>query len=1094
MAIKNKDLIDISQPFDEVIKQMQLLVETSAKLSKTLSTDLKKSLEDLSKSPTGDLQKKYEDTKISLEKANKEFKENKALLNELKKIETESMRLQAQKITLDSKDYKANRELNEELRRRKKSIEDDVKLARVHRDSLAAKEIKLRQLKQQYRESGSAIAQQMLPQIKKLDTEVKKLNSAIGNNQGKVGSYFKTFVQGAASMATMYVSFQGFTRLIRSTFGIMTSFEKTMSGVAAISGATGTELQKLEEDAKRLGATTSKTATEVARLQVEYAKLGFTTQEILNATEATVLLSQATGEDLARSAEIAGATIRGFGMDASESSRVVDVMAASFTSSALNLERFAEAMKYVAPVAKASGITLEQTAAMMSKLADAGIHGSMAGTALRQIMLEMAKAGKTGMQGFNEMAKAGLSLADANDEVGQRAATALLILSENEKAVNSLTESYNNAEGAAKKMADTQMDNLSGSIVILSSAWEGLLLKLTKGDGVLRKIVDGLTSFLTFLTRNVRIIVNVAKAIATLTTAFLAYRTAIFLTNTQVGIYIASLISKNAVLSLSTIRTYALAKAQAALNAIMKLNPFVLVASALAAVTMAMATQTEEAKLLYDELGRTNEEYEDMYKNLTEIEKIQKQIKDIAGEGLVIGQLDVAKSTLRIFQEAWDNGLSMIETERGAILLTEELIKGQEKRVAELESQLNELKKKRTEIKKKEIKKENEHTKKLAEEHIKRIEQQRDFRTSELKLWGAGQSAIFASEQRFNEQILELRKKYGLLNEIEYKTQANKNALARKEQQKKELEDTKAMFKEMNKAFSIGGDESGESDIPTEKKLSKDEMLMKFLGVDENQLNELKSIYSELAAGLDEIFTRMNEKWQRAINSFNTKISEQNSIVQREQEAMLQGQANTYEQEKQRLLELQAVRDEAVEREKQNNIIQLRLQQAEKLGALSLAAANLLSNGSKLGPIGIAAAGISALGLIGTMAAVESQIQGLKKYREGGLLEGASHENGGVLLVNNGRAIAEAEGGEFILNREATKNSPIIANMINEHKITDREILPALRVQRELRLLGIDENTSATKDLTKALMQGNEIVAGGYKVRRVGRNLTRSRI
>jgi len=189
MAIKNKDLIDISQPFDEVIKQMQLLVDTSAKLSKTLSTDLKKSLEDLSKSPTGDLQKKYEDTKISLEKANKEFKENKALLNELKKIETESMRLQAQKITLDSKDYKANRELNEELRRRKKAIEDDVKLARVHRDSLAAKEIKLRQLKQQYRESGGAIAQQMLPQIKKLDTEVKKLNADMGNHQGNVGNY-----------------------------------------------------------------------------------------------------------------------------------------------------------------------------------------------------------------------------------------------------------------------------------------------------------------------------------------------------------------------------------------------------------------------------------------------------------------------------------------------------------------------------------------------------------------------------------------------------------------------------------------------------------------------------------------------------------------------------------------------------------------------------------------------------------------------------------------------------------------------------------------------------------------------------------------
>ncbi|MCK9457327.1 MAG: phage tail tape measure protein, partial [Candidatus Riflebacteria bacterium] len=697
----------------------------------------------------------YESFKKLTEQSVKNSTSTKDAASSTKKLSDEQRRIneeekRAEKIARDLKNTreKLNKSYiaaQEQVRKRRAAILEEIRAENQASDSLAKKEALLRKLTQQYRNASSVVARQMAPEIKKLKTEINNLNGAIGNNTGRVGSYFKSFVQGAASMATMYVSFQGFTRLIRSTFGIMTSFEKTMSGVAAISGATGTELQKLEDDAKRLGATTSKTATEVAQLQVEYAKLGFTTQEILNATEATVLLSQATREDLARSAEVAGATIRGFGMDASESSRVVDVMAASFTSSALNLERFAEAMKYVAPVAKASGITLEQTAAMMSKLADAGIHGSMAGTALRQIMLEMAKAGKTGMQGFNEMAKAGLSLADANDEVGQRAATALLILSENEKAVNNLTESYNNAEGAAKKMADTQMDNLSGAITILSSAWEGLVLKLTEGDGVLRKIVDGLASFLQFLTRNGRIIVNVAKAIATLTTAFLAYRTAIFLTNTQVGIHIASLISKNAVLSLSTIRTYALAKAQAALNAIMKLNPFALVASALAAVTMAMAMQTEEVKLLYDELGRTNEEYEKMYENLTEIEKVQKKIKDIAGEGLEIGQLDVAKETLRIYKEAWDNGLSRIESERGAILITEDLIKGQEKRVAELELQLNELKTKQTEIKKEEIKKENEHTKKLAEEHIKRIEQQRDFRTSELKLWGAGQSAIFAS-------------------------------------------------------------------------------------------------------------------------------------------------------------------------------------------------------------------------------------------------------------------------------------------------------------------------------------------------------------
>ncbi|HHV42792.1 MAG TPA: phage tail tape measure protein, partial [Clostridiaceae bacterium] len=587
---------------------------------------------------------------------------------------------------------------------------------------------------------GSAIAQQMLPQIKKLDTEVKKLNADMGNHQGKVGSYFKTFVQGAASMATMYVSFQGFTRLIRSTFGIMTSFEKTMSGVAAISGATGTELQKLEEDAKRLGATTSKTATEVAQLQVEYAKLGFTTQEILNATEATVLLSQATGEDLARAAEIAGATIRGFGMDASESSRVVDVMAASFTSSALNLERFAEAMKYVAPVAKASGITLEQTAAMMSKLADAGIHGSMAGTALRQIMLEMAKAGKTGMQGFNEMAKAGLSLADANDEVGQRAATALLILSKNEKAVNNLTESYNNAEGAAKEMADTQMNNLSGSITMLSSAWEGLVLKITSGDGALKRFVDTVSSFVQWLSganyemKEYNFNQNVLEQ------ATRKYNDVIAKETNEIDLLFRMLKQTNpeskkridlvsemqkkypdyiSNIDLEKAGVEGLALAQKDYNDQIERK-------------MIIAAKEEATNELLKEANRYIKQ---RYEAEIQLIKIEARRQQIYGDGMKI--ITEAESKELEFMKSNETVLESI------ILGSASAINDYKNQMVEIEKYYSDFIKTSSNANSTVSSGSKKLTKDEVDELIKRLEQQRDFQTSELKLWGAGQSAIF---------------------------------------------------------------------------------------------------------------------------------------------------------------------------------------------------------------------------------------------------------------------------------------------------------------------------------------------------------------
>jgi phage-related minor tail protein len=206
------------------------------------------------------------------------------------------------------------------------------------------------------------------------------------------------------------------------------AFELQMSKVKAVSGATAEEFQALEEDAKRLGASTIFSASQVAELQTEFAKLGFTAKEITQVTEATLALAQATDSDLARAAEVAGATLRGFGLDANETTRVTDVMAKSFSSSALDMEKFAESMKYVAPIANAAGVSIEETTSLLAVLANAGISGSQAGTSLRRILSELGSETGTTAEKIAKLAARGISMENAMDDVGRSAQSALLVL------------------------------------------------------------------------------------------------------------------------------------------------------------------------------------------------------------------------------------------------------------------------------------------------------------------------------------------------------------------------------------------------------------------------------------------------------------------------------------------------------------------------------------------------------------------------------------------------------------------------------------------------------------------------------------------
>ena len=159
-------------------------------------------------------------------------------------------------------------------------------------------------------------------------------------------------------------------------------FEAQMSRVEAIAGATGEEMEKLNDLALQLGSDTAFSASEAAEGMENLASAGFTVNEIMEAMPGLLDLAASSGADLATATEIAASAVRGFGLEASDTTHVADVFAEAAARTNAQTEDMGEAMKYIAPVAKAMGQSLEETAAAVGILSDAGIKGSQAGTSL----------------------------------------------------------------------------------------------------------------------------------------------------------------------------------------------------------------------------------------------------------------------------------------------------------------------------------------------------------------------------------------------------------------------------------------------------------------------------------------------------------------------------------------------------------------------------------------------------------------------------------------------------------------------------------------------------------------------------------------
>jgi TP901 family phage tail tape measure protein len=338
--------------------------------------------------------------------------------------------------------------------------------------------------------------------------ELQNLEKNTNKATKATGGFTKGLIRAGAAIGSALIIFRQLNKVIGSAIQTFKGFEFQMAKVRAITGASDRDFQKLNNTAQNLGRTTFFTASQVAELQVNFGKLGFTTTEILKAQEATLLLATATQSDLGRAATVAGAAVRGFGLDASETARVVDVMAVAFTSSALDIEKFQTSMTKVAPIAAAAGISIESTTAIMGTLTDAGIEASIAGTSLRNIFLKMqdptsdlSKHLGFTVESTEDLEKAltqlndeGLSNAEMMELVDLRQVAAFQTMVNGADNVLDLADALEDATGEAQNMADIMGDTLEGDILRAKSAWQGFEIAIFTGNNNITRTLRGLVS------------------------------------------------------------------------------------------------------------------------------------------------------------------------------------------------------------------------------------------------------------------------------------------------------------------------------------------------------------------------------------------------------------------------------------------------------------------------------------------------------------------------------------------------------------------------------------------------------------------------
>jgi TP901 family phage tail tape measure protein len=385
--------------------------------------------------------------------------------------------------------------------------------------------------------------------------EIDRLRGAIGGVEGIAKDARRAFTN-VTSSATWQAAAVGAAAIgagLVSSVRVAMDFEQAMSSVEAKMGASAEEMSQLTDLAKDLGRTTQFSASEVAGGLDFLAMAGYSVNEALAAMPPLLALAAAGGADLASTADIVSDLLGAMNLEATETGRVADVMATAASDANTNVMLMGETFKYVAPVAANAGMSLEEMAAAIGALGDAGVKGSMAGTAFRAILLRLSSPPKEAADALDQLSvsttdAAGnfrplekilqdvdVAMKSANLGTGERlalqkalfgveAATAGSIL-QTAAATDKLstsTERYSDVTGNAMKIADIMTDNLAGAFTRLQSAVQGFQLEIIGIDNGLQGLVDSLADGINKVTEFAKQFPLLTRAVVALAAAFVA--------------------------------------------------------------------------------------------------------------------------------------------------------------------------------------------------------------------------------------------------------------------------------------------------------------------------------------------------------------------------------------------------------------------------------------------------------------------------------------------------------------------------------------------------------------------------------------------
>ena len=368
--------------------------------------------------------------------------------------------------------------------------------------------------------------QQINSSLRTMGTQVSKLNTKLRGmvahlrNAAEASRKMRDAGKRMSLALTAPIAALGFTAIRTRE-----AYEKSMNKVAAVTQATGDEFKAMDKLAQDLGRTTQFSASQAADAMTYLGMAGLNVQQVMEALPGTLELAAAGGLELADAADIATNVMTAMGKSVKDLGHINDVLSLAQAKSNTNVYELAEAMRPVAGTADTLGVSIEQVVAMLGKMADAGEKGSIAGTLLRNALLSVVDPGD---KAKGELARLGVNLdqfvtregklknffelitllkergattAQIFTIFGERGARAVLTLQKKGKDLKEFTKLLEESDGTAKKMAETMMKGLPGAMKRMSSAWEGLMLKLTDGKigKAIEAIIDKITAVLNWI-------------------------------------------------------------------------------------------------------------------------------------------------------------------------------------------------------------------------------------------------------------------------------------------------------------------------------------------------------------------------------------------------------------------------------------------------------------------------------------------------------------------------------------------------------------------------------------------------------------------